>query len=377
MFELGRLILIGTACFAVLLSGCEGPSRGLSTEYGKINGIEGSFSINGTSVFHDMFVERGFKVRSTRRISPKIDRYETLVWFPDDYSCPSPKAIEAIEQWLSNGWDRTFIYVGRDYNAQGDYLADVLGDAPPGKQEELLRQMAEANLERDTVSWNYYRWKEDLASCDWFERSEEPRRRTTDLSGAFARGLTNKGSVEVSDLLKPVRSDPENVLLKADGEPVVFKVDSRTSYADDGQIVVVSNGSFLVNYALVDQDNRRLASKLIDQCSNGDVLFLESGAEGIRVSDSDTVNHNSWAWVAEPPLRYIVPHFLIWGIVFCFVFFPIFGRPRESQKKSTSTFRNHVTALGKMVSRTDLPNRAINKIRKYQEMVGETKRKKD
>ena len=93
--------------------------------------------------------------------------------------------------------------------------------------------------------------------------------------------------------------------MEADGKPVVFKVNTRTGYADDGEIIVVSNGSFLVNYALVDQDNRRLAAKLIDQCSNGEVLFLESGNEGIKVSDTDTVNHNSWAWVAQPPLRYI------------------------------------------------------------------------
>jgi len=168
-------------------------------------------------------------------------------------------------------------------------------------------------------------------------------------------------------------------LLVADGEEFAFKLTKSWDDYSEGKIIVVSNGSFLVNYSLVDRGSRKLAGNLIDLCDpNGDVMFLESGRGGIKVSDTDTSNHNRWSWISQAPLCYIIPHFLMWGILFCFAFFPIFGRPRVVKRKSTSTFRNHVNALGKMMGRTDLPNQAINKIRKYQQLVsGDSKRKKD
>lgn len=364
------LIIVG-----LLLTGCRQQGQ-IDTQYGQINGTAGGLSVNGTSVFADLFSERGFQVNRAGRISPRIDKYDTIVWIPDDRSCPDNPAIEAIEDWLDRGWERTFIYVGRDYNAYADYLQDVVENAPPEAREELLRRIAETDLSHDQTG-DEFTWKEDLESCDWFDRVDNPRTKTKRLSGQFARGLSKDASVEVSSLLSPNSSRQSKSLLRANRKPFVYELEPNYSEYDDAKIIVVSNGSFLLNYGLVDQDNRILAGKLIDQCSGEKVLFLESGENGIQVSDSDTVNENRWAWIAQAPLRYIVPHFLMWGVLFCFVFFPIFGRPRESQKKSTSSFRNHVNALGKMIGRTDQPNRAKNKIRKYQEMTGDSKRKKD
>jgi len=249
--------------------------------------------------------------------------------------------------------------------------------------------MAEAKLEQDTGpgSYDFYWLDEDLTSCDWFEQDSVPRQKTSRLEGPMCNGINLKNSsLELSTILVP---NPETCgpqgkwkvtpWMKANQQDFVFQLQSRNDDYSDNKILVVASGSFLLNYALVDRQNRRLAGKLIDSCNDyGDVLFLESGPHGIDVSDSDTNNHNTWAWIAQPPLRYIVPHFLMWGILFCFVFFPIFGRPRILKKRNTATFRNHVDAIAKLIGRSDLRNRAINKIQKYQQMVhGESIRNRD
>jgi len=377
---LGLLTVYLVVCLAS--TGCQ-KSEKLGTQYGKISGLEGGVSVNGTSVFADMFSGRGFRVKRRSKISPRINRYQTLVWFPDSTSCPDPKVTEAINEWLDDGYSRTLIYVGRDYNARSDYFKDVFEQAPIAKREELLRQLAEASLE-DDLDWEYnFWWKDDLETCDWFDRTDGFREKTNKVSGVltgYDDVETPSIEIELSDMLEPTTgADWEsNPLLVADGKEFAFELSRSWDGYSDGRIVVISNGSFLVNYALVDSENRKLASNLIDRCDPvGDVMFLESGRGGIKVSDSDINNHNRWAWISQAPLRYIVPHFLMWGILFCFAFFPIFGRPRVIQRKSTSTFRSHVNALGKMMGRTGFSNRAINKIRKYQQLTGDSKRKKD
>jgi hypothetical protein len=340
-------------------------------------------------VFADMFAERGFTVKRRQKISPRIERFETLVWFPDDYSCPSAKATDALNAWLENGWERTLIYVGRDYTAQADYLADVMQSAPAEQKEEVLRRIAEAKLEQDTGtgSYGFYWLDEDLTSCEWFDQKTIPREKVSQLDGPMSSGVSPTGStLKLSTILvpNPKTCGPEGdwevtPWLSANGHDFVFELQRRYDDYSNNRILVVSNGSFLLNFSLVNRRNRQLAGKLIDRCDvQGDVLFLESGPHGIDVSDSDTINHNTWAWIAQPPLRYIVPHFLMWGILFCFVFFPIFGRPRILKKRSTSTFRNHVDAIGKLLGRSDHRNRAIEKIEKYLHTAhGEPIRKKE
>lgn len=373
---------------AFFVAGCRKPD--LNTQYGKIAGRAGSDSVNGTSVFAEMFEESGFTVKRRQKISPRIDRFGTIVWFPNDYSCPSPEAVAALNEWLAGNAGRTLIYVGRDYDSRGDYLTEVMHDAPVEQKEELLRQKAEGTyiqVRRSEISGEFSFGQEvffpesDLNECEWFEKIRVKRRKTSSLSGSLATGLVpGKAQIELSTLLSPGNDDDlgsSETLLEADGNSFVTKLTIGASELKNS-LIVVSNGSFLLNYALVNREHRRLASNLIDQCeSAGGVLFLESGPRGIEVSDSDTTNHNNWAWIAQPPLRYIVPHFLLWCVLYCFVYFPIFGRPKRIKKRNTSTFRTHVNAMGKLLERSDHPDRAIDKIRDYQNLVGgESKRTK-
>lgn len=374
IWRMGWLLIAVT----VFNSGCQ--QAEINTQYGKVSGRQGSDSLNGVSVFADMFAARGFLVKRRQKISPRINRFDTIVWFPNDYSCPSEDAINALDTWLDGDYGRTLIYVGRDYDARGDYYRAILKTAPLNQREELFRRIAESQVENakrtdgTTMFWR----SEYRTECDWFRQVRVGREKTSDVSGELAEGVSDRlPRLEVSTLLEP-RDDLDwnnETLLTAAGQEFVSRRVNR--YHDFGNSqIVVANGSFLLNYALVESGNRILATNLIDQCdSSGGVLFLESGPMGIDVSDSDTTNHNQWAWIGIPPLRYIVPHFLVWGVLFCFVFFPIFGRPKRLVDRNTSSFRAHVNAIGKLLGRSDQPNRAVEKINDYHRLIsGESKR---
>ena len=62
----------------------------------------------------------------------------------------------------------------------------------------------------------------------------------------------------------------------------------------------------------------------------------------------------------------MVPHFLMLGIFFCFVLFPIFGRAKRANiEKNPFTFRNHIKAMGKLMASSSNLGFAKDKIEKY------------
>ncbi len=258
-----------------------------------------------------MLRENGFRVKRYRKISPRLNRYNTIVWFPNDQDCPSSEATDALENWLTEGYLRTLIYVGRDYDAEVDLYQHLLEDG--GQDSEgIYRLLAEARLKQDQRRRRRLDGDEDRQKCDWFELSPLLRRKAIKMSGPWAENVNGQSAnIELSTWLRPspqVLEDPERVvstLLAADEQDFAYSIENRD---DTGKIIVISNGSFLLNFGLVNHANRRIANELIEQCRDyPTVVFLESGPNGITVSDKDSLNHNSWAWIAQPPLRYIVP----------------------------------------------------------------------
>ncbi len=359
----------------LLITGCGSQSK-LVTEYGKVSGDRGAVSVNGTSVLYEMFRQRGFQTKRAKKISPRIERFGTVIWMPDNYDCPSPEAIEALENWLAEGYGRTLVYVGRDYIANADYFQHVLESEDLPDRENWIRNLAEAKVEQDR-GLRLNGSKSDPISCKWFLQEMVPRRKASNISGVLTEGLEqNDASIELSTLLRPVADSAESdylttsTLLEADNSVFAFAIHQQDFSMDEApsNLIVVSNGSFLLNYGLVNRSNRQLAEALINFCDAYEpVVFLESGPGGIEVSDSDAVNHNAWAWIAQPPLRYMVPHFMMWGVLFCFVFFPIFGRPKSLKTSQQSSFRAHISAMGKMLQRTKQPDQALAKIQHYRE----------
>jgi hypothetical protein len=209
-------------------------------------------------------------------------------------------------------------------------------------------------------------------TCEWFTvLRDEPPRVARELSGPWAEGINAaRTDIRVQGLLQPpseaelkkllpVQADdyaeiayfrtPTYEVLLSDGDrPLVTRV-TKPGWGDS-QILVVTNGSFLLNMPLVNHEHRKLAGRLIEACSPGKkVAFLETRYGGPEVSDD-----GKQAPPADAMRRRVVlvAHWFILGLVYCFAVFPIFGRPKPLSNESQSEFRQHVDALGELLEET-------------------------
>jgi hypothetical protein len=143
-------------------------------------------------------------------------------------------------------------------------------------------------------------------------------------------------------------------LLSADDEPLVWSV-ANTRW-NRSQILVVTNGSFLVNLALVEHEHRKLAGKLIAECGQPSqrVVFLESEEGGPPVFETEPGEDYPTGFEAFViwPIGPILMHFIVLGLVFLASRMSIFGRPRNLPRTPTSDFGHHIEALGKLLERT-------------------------
>ena len=389
-----RSVRLTFFCIAVLnvatLTGCLGERQStVYTEYGKIRGKSAGTSVNGVSVLADILRDQGHSVARYGRLSPRIERYDTLIWFPENKNCPSDEAVEYLEQWLNNGYRRTLIYVGYDFAGEIDFYRQTVAQAKGEQKERVMRALAEAQMQDDRKRYhdNSDNWRIAFAggrpndtSCRWFDLEVEQRELCNDLDGPLTENLSTKSmsSLQTQAWLVPRESYLDShpgrkleTLLDADDRPFAFRYyeeppDPDLYWASENRLVFVTNAGFLTNYALIETENRQLANNLIEQIEPySDVLFLESGTDGIEISESDYDAHNTWAWITKKPLCYMVPHVLAWGVLFCFTFYPIFGRPKQTVNTRNRSFGDHIGALARLSSRHLTLSTARLKVRKY------------
>ncbi|MCP4097891.1 MAG: DUF4350 domain-containing protein [Planctomycetaceae bacterium] len=369
-----RLSIAVVLVFAVIfVVGCE-QANTLNTEYGTIFGTRGADSLNGTKYFSELFEAQGATVKRSTVIDPKLDRYDTVVWFPDSTTAPSAKAVQSLSEWLGSGYDRTLIFVAGGNNATEDYLRVAIDKVSVEQKEEYLRRISEEMIENKPAGSNAMQAfiSNGSSGCDWYELTKKRIGKKKFVSGRLLEDGEDFPDMEL-DFSYEIRPQPKwnpEVLLQAGDEAFVYKLSTPVARDNQNELILVSQGSILLNYSLIDEDKQALASALVNRCDTSQgVLFLESGSEGIAVRESAISNHSNWSWIAQPPLCYIVPHVLLLGVLFCFVYFPIFGRPKRVKPRNISTFRNHINATAELLSRSNQPNRAVNSIRDYQQAV--------
>ena len=379
---LSRLCMILLLAFTIAATaGCSNgkvsETPEVTTGYGKSSGKDYSTSVNGTAVLKDLFRRAGGKVSTAHSITPKIDDFETIVWFRDRFDAPTTDAITRLEKWLRQGDSRQLIVVGRDHDSGISYWEKVASRA---QGEELIKAKRRlAHVKSEFYSRRMTNGPGNSAECKWYKAKYGDYETATQLGGDWAArvnpsaadihiGTTLNSKIGKSGLNFQSRRYQANQtpVLTANGRPLVtISWLDPNSYNRSNSIVLVSNASFLTNYGLVNQENRKLAKRLIERQSPGKTLFIESGTEPVAVLNSEQ-NHEPWAWIAQPPLKYIVPHFLLWGIFFCFVLYPIFGRPKRIEADVENTnFRTHVKALAKLLSRSGRRDLAQQKIDRY------------
>ena len=348
-------------------SGCE---ERIDTAYGGRTGPLDGPSVNGTAVFADMLAEAGHNVLSRTSLSPGLeDSADVMIWFPDDFRVPNPQVIGWLENWLTAKSGRTVVYVGRDFDAAIEYWKAVAPIVPAAQQADAKSQLDEAESDFSQARSSVL----DGESCNWFTVKTLPMPRpVTTLTGPWSAGI----DVKKTDirLYSTYQFDPsDEVLLAGNTDTLVARrrfstPDSWSASIPSNQLIVVTNGSFLLNLQLVNHEHRKLAARLMSEIPPASrIVFLESGPGGPPIRESDPVARppNGLAVFSIWPLGGVLLHLAVIGVLFCFARLPIFGVPRDPPETSRSDFSKHVAAFGELLHLTSDRGYAQARIDQY------------
>jgi hypothetical protein len=359
-----RRLALAPAVLLLLLPGCS--EQEIVAEYGHRTGLAGTSSVNGTAVLGEMFAKAGHSVESKRALTPSLGDAQAIVWFPDSYQVPPEDVRKWLDRWLWEEPGRTLIYVGRGYDAEPTYWRKVLAKvAADQKSQCKLRQaFAEARVKSKRGKLKNH------DECDWFELiNNDPPLEASSLEGPWAAEIdVAKTDIELSQEMVPL--EWFEVLLESEDHALVSREVTR---AGDTwrQRVFVANGSFLLNFALVNHEHRKLAGRLIELVGPpGRVVFLESGEKGPRIFNADPAPElpQTLALFGVWPINVVLLHFAVLGIIFGFARWPIFGNPQSGEPVNVSNFADHAVALGKLLQRTAQRDYAVRRLAEYRNL---------
>ena len=371
--------------FSAVASGCSNQEE-IDDTYGRVQSYFGGHGVNGTAALVKMFEQVGCKVKRWSRMSPKLRRADVIVWFPDSFEPPSVQQRDFLEDWLSRESGRSLIYVGRDYNAEITYWDSVIGGASSNDVQEFQLRRGNAqsqhDLERSSMPAE--------AFAGWFVvRRDGEFREIDSVQGPWRTGFDASradiqlhGSLDIPDSADLPPGTLEDalpqceMLLTSTGDPLITRV-TRDDW-EESQIIVVANGSFLLNLPLVNHEHRKLAHRLVEEVAVDDrqneptkVSFLESQGNGPKVflEEPRPAWSSGFEVFASWPLGIILLHLFALGFIFCMSRFPIFGKPRGRPSDAVSDFGKHITALGKHLQQSGDTAYARQRIDQYQRAV--------
>jgi hypothetical protein len=366
-----RVALLVVGCSS--LTGCL-PSAEIETTYGRRRG-DGADSVNGTLVLASMFEQAGFLVSSWRRLSPKLEKEQVIVWAPDRFEVPVHEEIAYFETWLENAPGRTLVYVGRNYDGAIEYWEKLLEQTAGPQRLPVRQRWAQAKSAHVTRRQS----ESGSADCAWFSLDYDvPARRIRSVTGR----LTDQGGEQPVDLqsgceLTPVAvsDDSEWVstwdvvpLLSGGGRLLCAQL--TRDRGNGSRIIVVADGSWLLNLPQVSHPNRRLAAGLIELCGPpGRACFLESERNVLEIAESDAELPLMLQLFTVWPINLFMLHLVLAGLIYCFYACPIFGRPRHLPDERLSDFGKHIAAVGELLERGQDFAYAKAQIDQYQEMT--------
>jgi len=367
----------------VLLTGC-GAGDELDTVYGLRSGVYGGKSINGTAVLSEMFEEAGHSISSRRYLSPKLAEADVIIWCPEDFAPPSEDTRKWLDRWLNRG-GRTMIYVGRDYDAEPDYWPEVIPQMPAAQQAEGQRRAGNAkqsfDLHRKDVP--------EEADAEWYSVDGKAKPRdVTAVKGPWAAGMdATKAKIKLNSRIKLAKL-AEPLLETDDGDLIVSRETRTPDYdsvdyddeeyqnddvlfaSDDSQIIIVANGSFLLNYPLVNHEHRKLAGKLIGEVpADASVVFLEGPNPQEREKEPEAELPTGVEMFSIWPMNWILVHLGVVGVFFLLARWPIFGLPRSLKGEAQADFGKHVAALAELLARTRDRGFAIARLQQYRQLT--------
>jgi len=380
------LLLVSLVCL-LTVPVCGASAWQLDERYGDVTG-RFSKSVNGLSVFAEMLRASDCEVRTYRYLEEATDEADYLVWAPDRLEAPNRDEYRLLHQrYQENQW-LSVLFIGRDYEATIAYWERVLDQL-----EEPQRSNAQRQLEIERSQFRRFR----TSGGGFFQtpfyryRALERWEWAQSVSGSLAAGATGSESEVVLTGRADVESGerPEidvNVLLEVNGEPFIYELSLRPElprfegFGDypvlygELHVIVVANGSLLLNLPLVNHQNRIIAQNLIDYLQADSVAILDSGIADISRDREPPTPPNIWEWMSVGPFRWIIPHVLLFSLLYCFCYFPVFGRARRLPPADVSDFGTHIVAVGKLLQRTGNRQHARQQLENYRQKTGEHSR---
>lgn len=361
------------------LAGCG--EEELQTDYGRRAGPFAAKSVNGTAVLADLFAQRGHAVFSRSSLGSWLDRTDCIVWFPDDFLGPPEPVRQALTAWLQEADDRLLIYVGRDYDAAPLYFDKVIPAASPEKRQEY-------ELIKQFYAGLYLQRREAGAAGDysWFLLEEAaPNRPVGPLSGAadWIEGI-DQTRLEIRLGRRMIPPFGAAVLLASGDDVIVSSVpvgrgdEAKYPFGSRNNLVLVANGSFLLNMPLVNPEHRKLAARLIDMAgpSKRRVVFLESRPGGPPLQEEAVPERGRGGLevVVRPPYLWIFLSALMLAAVFCVHYAMPFGPRKRLEDAPTTDFGRHLAAVAALLKRTGNRSYAMQQLLLYRQLIGEAKR---
>ena len=332
---------------AVLLLALAGCGSDFEADYGRLRGK----SLNGTGVMAKLFRQQGQNVRAAVRLTDQLEEWaDVIVRFAPYPGPPEREEADWYARWLDGRVGRRLVYVVRDYDAQPDFWTDVLAHLPPEttprERERVERRQQESKHWSDHLP---SRPKEVGDAAEWFRvnRASAPPTASKALSGPWADGVDAKQAALVRhDTLKV---DAENVLLEGDKEALAME----WTRPDDSRVLVVANGSFLVNAALLNKARRPLAERVVSWATDDDAPLNVAFVEGRFVAGEATGMPSIWSMLRRLwEFRWIAFQMLLLGLAVCLARAARLGRQRAEPSPGADRPVAHPEALGTLLART-------------------------
>jgi hypothetical protein len=333
---------LSSACLIAVLPGCGG--GGPETEYGLSRGT----SLNGTSALAAIFTQRGHEVRPAIRLTEELSEWaEGIVRFATYPGPPEADEAKWYREWLGGGPERWLIYVVRDFDTQAEYWKEVRDGiaetADPGRRTEAEEKRVAG---ADWVTRLPKKAEKAAGAADWFkvEAAANPPKACTKLDGIWARDVD--AAAAALTVHESVHSDRMSVLLSGDDKPLVLD----HSVIGGGRTLIVANGSFLLNAALVKAARRPLALRVADWPKGRmqNIAFVE----GSFVMDGEQETITLWKLMQRLlSFRWVAIQMALAGVFAALARAPRLGRPRPDPVSGADRPAAHAEAMGALLAR--------------------------
>jgi hypothetical protein len=348
---------------ALLLTVAAGCSEQVDKRYGVVYGK----SVNGIGSFLSLLREDGRRADVSLSLNPRLfEDAEALIIFERGFDRLDNETLKWLDDWLYAGRGRNLVLVLRDMDEEIALWENVLEGFDA--LESGYREKVEARLE-DARSRLLQQTADDVGTADpWYEREAwysldadaAPAIRRADsvtIADAWPEAPNlEQGKLDLRFRRRLAPLDRGERLVTAGDDVLIARIRVK-----DSNLWLVANGSFLLNYGLVNREHRKLALALAGSLGDGARVTLVTSA---TVTEGEA-DRGPFAVLAVTPINWIAPHVLALALVFALYRFPIFGRPTEKVTREAYHFGRHVEALGLMLSESRDLDYARERIKTY------------